>query len=418
MGIKYNIPRGTFDVLPKDSFKWEYVENVYRNVAKNFGYKEIRTPIFEYTELFERSSGETSDVVQKEMYRFSDRKDRVLALRPEGTAPVIRSYIENNLGSDGHIVKLFYIGEMFRYNRPQTGRSRQFSQFGAECIGSNNPYYDAEIIALFYTFLQTLNLKNFIVEINSIGCTDCSSIYNKSLNEYYKESFNKLCPDCQIRFAKNPKRLLDCKVEKCKDMSEKAPSILDSLDEKCDLHFKFVQKYLKLLKIPFVINERIVRGLDYYTQTAFEFIPNDNNKSQNALGGGGRYNGLINLMGGKETPAVGFAGGITRLLLYLEKENLHQQDTSHPKYYVISLGEETTSVALYIVYYLREKGIYAEFDIEKKSMKSQMKNADRLKSEYVIILGENEVKHNVLTIKNMVSGDQKNISIDALDQLV
>ena len=409
MAIKYNIPRGTYDILPRDSYQWQYVENIFRQVATSFGYREIRTPIFEYEEVFSRSSGETSDIVQKEMYCFSDRKDRVLALRPEGTAPVIRSFVENNLGADGNTTKLFYIGEMFRYNRPQTGRSRQFSQFGAENIGSDNPYNDAELIALFYTYLQALGLQKFIVEINSIGCPDCSEIYNKSLRDYFSKSFADLCSDCQQRYDKNPKRLLDCKVDKCKELAANAPSILDSLDQKCQIHFDQVQSYLNQLKIPFTVNPKIVRGLDYYTQTAFEVIPVGNDKSQNAIGGGGRYNGLIAMMGGKDTPAIGFAGGFTRLLAACEAENLLPTADAHPLYYIVAMGDTATAKAIEILLYLRKNNIFAEFDIDKKSMKAQMKNADKMNAEYVIILGDDEIASQKMTIKNMKSGQQRDL---------
>ena len=416
MNTKYTVPRGTSDILPKDAYKWEYMESLFRKVAKSFGYQEICTPIFEQTEVFERSAGDTTDIVQKEMYRFQDKKGRTFALRPEGTAPVIRSYIENNLGSDGQITKLFYIGNMFRYDRPQAGRSRQFSQYGCECIGTVHPYYDAENIAVFWTYLKTLGLKNFVVEINSIGCPNCSETYNTVLKEYFQKSLEILCPDCQSRYEKNPKRLLDCKVPQCKEIAMKSPSMLDFLDERCQIHFGEVQRYLKILKVNYIVNSRIVRGLDYYTQTAFEFI-NNNLGSQNALGGGGRYDGLVQQMGGKDTPAVGFAGGFSRLLLSLEQENLYQGEFARPKYYIISFNEETTSKAIEILDFLRNKGIYAEFEIEKTSMKSQMKSADRLKAEYTIILGEDELSQNMLSLKNMTTGEQKQIALDKIEEL-
>lgn len=417
MSFKYSVPRGTYDILPKDAYKWEYIEKVFREVAKSFGYQEISTPIFEQVEVFERSAGDTTDIVQKEMYRFQDKKGRTFALRPEGTAPVIRSFVENNLGADGNITKLFYIGPMFRYDRPQAGRSRQFSQYGLECIGTNHPFYDAETIAVFYTYLKTLGLKNFIVEINSIGCPDCSEVYNEALKNYFKDSLEILCPDCKNRFDKNPKRLLDCKIDKCKDVAKNAPSMLDYLDEKCKIHFADVQKYLNIMQVPFTINPKIVRGLDYYSQTAFEFI-NNNLGSQNALGGGGRYNGLIQQMGGKDTPAVGFAGGISRLLLSLEQEHLYQGENPKPKFYLVTFGEAVLEKAIQVLAFLRNKGVYAEFDMEKTSMKAQMKSADRLKAEYAIIIGEDEIKQNQIAVKNMESGEQKNISLDNLEDLL
>ena len=417
MSVKFTVPRGTNDVLPKDSFKWEYTESVFRKVAKSYGYSEIITPIFEHVEVFDRSADDTTDIVQKEMYRFQDKKGRVFALRPEGTAPVIRSYIENNMGADGNITKLFYIGHMFRYDRPQAGRSRQFSQYGLECIGSAHPYYDAETIAVFYTYLKELGLKNFVVEINSIGCSDCSVVYNNALQVYFKDNLSKMCPDCVNRYDKNPKRLLDCKVETCKQLSKNAPSMLDYLDEKCQNHFKSVQDNLKLLNIPFVVNPKIVRGLDYYTQTAFEFI-NANLGSQNALGGGGRYDGLINQMGGKPTPAIGFAGGFSRLLISLEQENLYAGESASPLYYITTFGDLPSQKGIEVLNYLRNNGIYAEFDMEKTSMKSQMKSADRYKAKYTIIIGEDELAANNIAIKNMTDGVQTVLSLDKLSELL
>jgi histidyl-tRNA synthetase len=351
------------------------------------------------------------------MYRFSDRKGRTFALRPEGTAPVIRSYIENNLGEQKNILKLFYIGSMFRYDRPQAGRSRQFSQYGIECIGSNHPYYDAETIAVFYTFLQTLSLKHYTVEINSIGCENCSRVYNNALAEYYQTFFHNLCSDCKNRFEKNPKRLLDCKVDTCKKYSFDAPIMLDHLDSECHSHFEQVQQYLDIMKVPFVINPRIVRGLDYYTQTAFEFI-NNQLGAQNALGGGGRYNSLIEQMGGKNTPAIGFAGGFSRLIMSIEKENINMGEYPKPKYYIVTFGDETTETGIQILNYLRNNGVYVEFDIEKTSMKAQMKNADKYKASHVIIIGDDEQKSGLLTIKDMTSGTQTSHPIDKIADLI
>jgi len=400
MTTRYTVPRGTYDILPSDSFKWEFLESTFRQVAKLYGYREISTPMFEQVEVFERSAGDKTDIVQKEMYRFTDRKGRSFALRPEGTAPVIRSFVENNLGANVNVTKLFYIGSMFRYDRPQSGRSRQFSQYGCECIGSNHPYYDAENIAVFWTYLKTLGLKNFVVEINSIGCPDCSEAYHIALKQYFYKSLDVLCPDCKDRYEKKPKRLLDCKVSKCKEISLYAPSMLDFLDQKCNTHFLEVQKYLDMFQIAYIVNPRIVRGLDYYSQTAFEFI-NNNLGAQNALGGGGRYDGLVQQMGGKDTPAVGFAGGFSRLLLSMEQENLYQGENQRPKYYIATLSEKATPVAIKLIHFLRTKGHYTEFEIEKTSMKAQMKSADKLKAEFVIFLGEEEIEKKYLTIKNM-----------------
>lgn len=416
MAVKYSIPRGTFDVLPKDSYKWEYLENKFRQVAKRFGYQEIVTPMFENSEVFERSVGDSSDIVQKEMYKFTDKKGRVFALRPEGTAPVIRSYVENNLGADSNIAKLMYIGPMFRYDRPQAGRSRQFSQFGVECIGSNHPYYDAEVIQVFYTFLKEIGLSNFSVEINSIGCSKCTNVYNQALVEYFTPHLEEMCEDCKNRINKNPKRLLDCKVKVCKEIAKAAPSMLDYLDEECSQHFKQVQTYLTQMKVPFIVNPRIVRGLDYYTHTAFEFI-NNNLGSQNALGGGGRYNGLVEQFGGKATPGIGFAGGLTRLLISLEQENLFMGKEPKPDFYFIALGERVMAKAIEIISWLRSNHFNVDFDIEKPSMKAQMKNANKVGAKIALILGEDEFDKHIIIHKDLDSGEQKSIHLDDFEDL-
>lgn len=416
MSIKYTIPRGTFDVLPKDSYKWEMIETKFRHVANRFGYKEIITPIFEHAEVFERSVGDTSDIVQKEMYRFTDRKGRVFALRPEGTAPVIRSYVENNLGQDNSPTKLFYIGPMFRYDRPQAGRSRQFSQYGIECIGSNNPYYDAEVIQLFYIFLKDIGLQNFSVEVNSVGCATCSESYNQALTEYFTPHLEELCGDCKNRINKNPRRLLDCKVHSCKAIAEHAPLMLDYLDEECQNHFAQVQYYLKLMKVPFVVNSRIVRGLDYYTNTAFEFI-NNNLGAQNALGGGGRYNKLVEQFGGKPTPGIGFAGGLTRLLISMENENLLSDIEPAPTFYFIAVGEEATLLAIDMIGWMRKNFIHVEFFPDKGSLKAQLKNANRLNARLAIIIGEDELKRNVFLQKDLQTGEQIEFNLESFEEL-
>jgi histidyl-tRNA synthetase len=417
MSLKFTVPRGTSDILPRDAYKWNYIEHVFIGVAQAFGYKQIVTPIFEHCEVFERSAGDSTDIVQKEMYKFSDKKGRLFALRPEGTAPVMRSIIENNLHIPGQVTKLFYTGQMFRYDRPQAGRSRQFSQYGCECVGSTHPYYDAESIALFYTFLTALDLKNFIVEINSIGCSICSVVYNDALKIYFEKYLEKLCLDCVNRYEKNPKRLLDCKVETCIEYNKNAPSMLDYLDDSCAEHFTEVQNFLKMLEVPYVINPRIVRGLDYYSQTAYEFI-NKNLGSQNALGGGGRYDSLIEQMGGRATPGVGFAGGFSRLILSLENENLYMGAEPTPIFYMVNCGDECVSTALSVISFLRKNGLCVEFEIDKKTMKSQMKSADRLGVLYTIIIGPEEIAHKRISVKYMPTGEQQFFHIDKLSELV
>ncbi|HNQ42967.1 MAG TPA: histidine--tRNA ligase [Candidatus Cloacimonadota bacterium] len=403
--MKYKIPRGTFDILPPASARWQYVISVFRKTAESFGYQEITTPIFEQSELFERSSGESSDVVQKEMYRFSDRKGRSLALRPEGTAPVVRSYVENNLGMLSSRQKLYYVGPMFRYDRPQAGRFRQFYQYGIEFIGSDNPYYDAEVIALEMTFLAALGLQNLRLEINSVGCKACSGAYEEALKAYYRPHLPQLCTDCQNRFELKPRRLLDCKVTSCRQFRAGAPSQLDYLDATCREHFDSVQRYLKLMNVAYEINPAIVRGLDYYTNTAFEVLY-DSLGAQNTLAGGGRYNYLIEQIGGKSTPAIGFAGGFERLLLALEQESVELPDELKPDAYLICAGEKAVNLAMPLLISLRTQGLYVDFNADKASFKAQMKAADACGARYAIIIGDDEVDSGKVTVKDLQSGEQ------------
>ena len=409
--MKYNIPRGTFDILPEDSYKWQFLQNSFRKMATCFGYEEITTPIFEVAELFERSSGESSDVVQKEMYRFQDKKGREFALRPEGTAPVVRSYVENHLDKLSSRTKLFYLGPMFRYDRPQAGRYRQFYQYGIEFIGSNNPYYDAEVIAVAFLWLNKLGLNNLRLEINSVGCPDCSAVYDKALQEYYRPFLPKLCPDCVKQLETNPRRLLDCKLPSCIELRNNAPSQMDYLDESCKKHFSAVCDYLQAMNIPYTINPRIVRGLDYYTNTAFEIIY-DGLGAQNSLVGGGRYNGLIAQIGGKSIPAIGFAGGFERLLLALEEEKIELIPPSKPDAYLVCVGENTRLQILPYLNALRTKGLIVDYDPDKSSLKAQLKSADTSGAKYAIIIGENELATKTVNLKNLQTGEQIAIPMD------
>ena len=411
--MNYKIPRGTYDILPEASFKWQKIIEVFRQVANSYGFEEIITPIFEVAGLFERSSGESSDVVQKEMYRFTDQKGRVFALRPEGTAPVVRSYIENHLGRKAGHNKLYYAGAMFRYDRPQAGRYRQFYQYGIESIGSNHPFYDAEVIALLLDYLARLGLKQARQEINSVGCTNCSKDYDEALKAYYQPHLAQLCLDCQTRYDQNPRRLLDCKVPSCQVFRDKAPVQLDYLDAPCQEHFDALKKYLDFFEITYTINPQIVRGLDYYTNTAFEIIYDDLG-AQNSLAGGGRYNALVEQLGGKDTPAVGFAGGFERLLLALEKEGISPGESPQAFIYMVMMGEEAQKAGLPVMRKLREKGLRVDFNPEKGSFKSQMKAADASSAEYCVIIGEDELANKSFAIKDMQSGQQENLSLAGL----
>ncbi len=415
--MQYKIPRGTFDILPSESHRWQKVISTFRETALSFGYEEIVTPIFEQVELFERSSGESSDIIQKEMYRFQDKKERWLALRPEGTAPVVRSYLENHMEAGARINKLYYIGPMFRYDRPQAGRYRQFYQYGAECIGSHHPFYDAEIISLQTTFLNRLGLKDIKLEINSVGCPNCSKDYDKALIDYFSPHIEELCPDCQNRLKTKPRRLLDCKVPHCKSIAGKAPSMLDYLDAECRKHFEQVQDYLKLMNIPYDINPRIVRGLDYYTHTAFEFL-NPALGAQNAISGGGRYDGLFNQIGGKDIPAVGIAGGFERLLLSLETEMIDLGGKAKPDAYLVLVGEEARKKGTKLLADMRQSGFSVIYDPEKESFKAQLKAADNQSARYALIIGEDEIARGIVTVKNLQTGEQQEIDADEVSELV
>ena len=411
--MNYKIPRGTYDIMPKDSARWHHVIDTFRLVAQRFGYEEITTPIFEMAGLFERSSGESSDVVQKEMYRFADQKGRTFALRPEGTAGVVRAYVEKSLDRVGGRNKYYYIGPMFRYDRPQAGRYRQFYQYGIEFIGSNHPYYDAEVIALEMQFLAELGLKNVSLEINSVGCAQCSLTYDEALRAYYQPHLAELCPDCQNRFEVRPRRLLDCKVAFCQSLRKAAPSQLDYLDQDCKEHFSEVQNYLDQMGVKYRVNPAIVRGLDYYSNTAFELIV-EALGAQDAIAGGGRYNGLISQLGGKDTPAVGFAGGFERLLLALEKEGIAGYEPINPTIYVIGIGEETRLMALEYITKLRQDGIYVDYNPDKSSFKAQMKAADASNARYALIIGEDELASKLPTLKDLESSQQQSVDYQQL----
>ena len=402
------LPKGTSDILPAGIDYWYYLENITREVLQNYGYREIRTPAFEHTELFVRGIGETTDIVQKEMFTFQDRKGRNLTLRPEGTAPVVRAYLEHNLGRENPLSKLFYIGSMFRCEKPQAGRYRQFNQFGAEAIGSPFPAIDAEIIASALSVYKELGLTDLKLMLNSVGCRECRPQYLKTLKDYFQEKKDLLCADCKQRYEQNPLRILDCKKEKCRIVIKGCPSIFDYLCEDCANHFNTLIYYLDNIGIAYQINPLLVRGLDYYTKTAFEIISGELG-AQNAVGGGGRYDYLVEELGGKHTPAVGFAAGIERILETMVKQNVKVPVWEGIKVFIAATSQEQTVSALSIANQLREKGISAEMDFLAKSLKSQMRTANKLQVPYVLILGPEELKEDKVTIKNMVDGAQEEI---------
>ncbi|MBO7151457.1 MAG: histidine--tRNA ligase [Clostridia bacterium] len=407
------MPKGTKDMLPSEAYKWHYVEDIARRTAHSFGFKEIRTPKFEHTELFLRGVGETTDIVNKEMYTFNDKGDRSMTLRPEGTAGVARSYIENGLAQNGLPLKTYYIASIFRYEKPQNGRLREHHQFGVEMYGSDLPKADVEVISLANTFLHNVGLKELALNINSIGCKECRAKYNQALKEYIGANLDGMCATCKSRFDKNPLRILDCKEERCKAITANAPKILDYLCDDCKEHFDGVQKGLKALDIPFIVNSGIVRGLDYYTRTVFEFVSTDIG-AQGTVCGGGRYNHLVEEVGGKPTPAAGFGLGLERLLLVLENTNNLRAEEKGIDVYVAPLGERASDESQAICQQLRVAGLSAETDLMGRSLKAQMKYADKINAHYVAIIGDDELDQGVATVKNMKEGESKQITLDDL----
>jgi len=404
------LPKGTQDILPKDIEKWNYAEKIIKEVSTRFGYREIRTPIFEYTELFARGIGESTDIVTKEMFTFLDRKERSLTLRPEGTAPVVRAYLEQRMNRLSPVTKLFYLGPMFRSEKPQAGRFRQFHQFGAEIIGTMSPQADVEIIFLCLEIFRELGLKNLKILINSVGCKKCRTLYIKELKDSIQKEIDNLCPDCQERYYKNPLRILDCKKETCQGIIKRAPIITQYLCPECQKHFQEVKQYLDILKLKYHIQPRLVRGFDYYTKTAFEIICTELG-AQNAIGGGGRYDNLVEELGGKPTPAVGFAAGIERTILALQQQNIEWSEEGGTTVFIAKIKEEKNLLAFELLQKIRSAGISAETDYSSRSLKAQMRLADRLKAKYTIILGEEELSRDKVLLRNMQTKEQKEIEI-------
>ncbi len=403
--MQVKAPRGTYDILPPDSAKWQHMEKIMREVAELYGYKEIRTPIFEHTELFERGVGATTDIVSKEMYTFTDKSERSLTLRPEGTASCARSFIEHSIYGGVMPVKWYYYGPMFRYDRPQTGRYRQFRQFGIEAFGSNSPFLDAEVIILLVDILKRLGLKEYELHLNSVGCPECRQVYRDRLIEHIKPVTLKLCKDCQVRYMQNPLRVLDCKVESCHEAIKGYPVLADSLCENCNTHYETVQTVLRDNQIQFIQDNNLVRGLDYYTNTAFEIhIPGIG--AQSAVGGGGRYNGLVKDCGGPDVPGIGFALGMERLLLAMDSLESPPADHSIIDVLVIVMNESLESKAMQFLGKLRNENIRADKDYTNRSTKAQMKYADKLGAKLVIIIGEDEAANNYYTVRDMATSKQ------------
>ena len=405
-----NAPRGTKDILPDSVGDWNYVEGEIRELCRRFGYSEIRTPIFEHTELFQRGIGEGTDVVDKEMYTFTDRGDRSITLRPENTASAVRAYLQNKLYAESNLVKLFYIGSMFRYDRPQAGRMREFHQFGVEALGEANPAVDAEVILLAMSLLEGLGLKDLELSINSVGCPKCRSKYRTMLQDFFQDKLDDLCEDCRSRFDRSPLRILDCKKDSDKPYMADAPKITDCLCDECSDHFAKLKEHLANAGISFQHDPRLVRGLDYYTKTAFE-IKYPPLGAQSAVAGGGRYDGLIEEMGGNPTPAVGFATGLERLLLALESQNLLPEKNRSVDAYVVALGEAAQSEGFKLLNNLRKAGLSAAMDFAGRSMKAQMKQANKLGARYALILGDDEIAEGVVMLRSMSDSQQEKVAL-------
>ena len=408
-------PKGTYDIYGKRSLMMNYLKEVFSNLIDKYNVSYFETPMFESSELFHRGVGETTDIVSKETYDFKDRGDRNMTLRPEGTAGIVRSFIENKLYAESLPLKAWYMGPMFRYERPQAGRYREFYQIGFECFGTYDPMMDAEVISIVYNFFNLLGLKGVKVNINTLGDKESREMYHKALMDYFKPYLNELCDDCNRRFEKNPLRILDCKVDADKEFMKCAPRMTDYLNEVSKEHFSLVKNYLDAMNIDYEVNSNIVRGLDYYTHTVFEVVADIKNfGSQNVLAGGGRYNNLVENIGGPSVPGVGFAIGVERLLLALEYEGLDNIEFNPVDVYIFGASDNEKEYIMKLANGLRGSGFKIDVDYESKSFKNNFKRADKLKSKFVIIIGEEEVKTKVLTVKNNKAKEEYKVSIDEL----
>ncbi len=417
MGETIKSLKGFQDVLPNDSYKWQFVEQLTRETAALFGFQEIRFPTVEYTGLFNRSVGDTTDVVQKEMYTFMDKGNRSVTLRPEGTAGTVRAVMQNGLLNDSLPLRLSYITSCFRNENPQAGRLREFHQFGIEMFGAQSPNADAEVIGVAHEIFERLGLKNITLEINSIGCPACRKAYHDALKAYFSAASEKLCGTCLERLEKNPLRILDCKSPICKEIAKDAPLGIDYLCDECKEHFEGVKQRLSLMGIAYRVNPRIVRGLDYYTKTVFEFISNDLG-AQSTVCGGGRYDGLIETMGGNSTPGLGFGMGLERLLLILEAQQVEIPKPSVCQLYLGSMGEAASLKALELVTALRKDGYYVECDTMNRSVKAQMKYANKLGARLSAIIGDSELESGTLQLKDMLTGETESVAFDQLSERI
>ena len=408
--MEIRAPRGTNDILPQDTAKWQYLEQKSKEIFSTYNYEEIRTPIFEKTGLFQRGIGEATDIVEKEMYTFEDKGGRSITLRPEGTASVVRSFLENKIYGQAQPTKYYYCGPMFRYERPQSGRYRQFHQIGVEVFGADSPAIDAEIISLGMNFISELGLKNLEVQLNSVGCPKCRASYKQKLLDYFEPYLDQLCSDCQNRYETNPLRILDCKVDRDQDFMADAPKIYEELCDECADHFSGVKEYLDILNIDYNLDATLVRGLDYYTKTAFEVVCKELG-AQDTVFGGGRYDKLAEEIGGRDVPGIGFAMGMERILLALEEQDIELPINQEIDLFITTIGEEAEKTAFRYLHDLRKENIKVEMDYLNRSVKGQMKCADRNNAQYSIILGGNELEKGVATVREMKTGDQEEIEL-------
>jgi histidyl-tRNA synthetase len=406
----YQAPRGTQDILPHDQAYWRFVEEKAEKICQLYGYKRIDTPVFEQTSLFRRSVGEGTDIVEKQMYTFEDQGGDSMTLRPEGTAPVCRAYIEHGMHNLPQPVRLYYIGPIFRYERPQAGRYRQHRQFGVEAIGDADPALDAEVVGMAWYFYASLGLKGLTLQLNSIGCQVCRPDYLEKLRQYYSGHAQALCPDCRRRLQQNPLRLLDCKKPSCQEIVKGAPEIAEHLCPQCASHFDALKGYLEGLQIPYELNPYLVRGLDYYTRTVFEIQPQEGG-AQSALGGGGRYDGLIEQLGGTPAPAIGFATGLERIILNLHHQGINLPPIPGPAVYIAYLGEDAKKEAIRLAAKLRQAGIGATIALGDKSLKSRLKQANSLALPQTLIIGDDELKKGVAVLRDMAMGEQVEVPL-------
>lgn len=404
-------PRGTKDVLPIEVYKWHYVEGIMREVARRFGFLEVRTPTFEHTELFERGIGDTTDVVEKEMYTFKDRSDRSITLKPEGTAPAARVFIEHKLYADAQPTKMYYITPVFRYEKPQAGRYREHHQFGIEVFGAANPSVDAEVINVAMTIYKELGIQNTELRINNIGCPKCRKEYNEILKGYLAERLDKLCPTCNNRFERNPLRIIDCKNDKCQEQLVDVPLMLHHICDECHDHFEGLKRHLEAIGLNYIVDPRIVRGLDYYTKTAFEIITDEAGK-KGTLCGGGRYDHLVEICGGPATPGVGFGMGLERTILALETQGVDIPEPEGLEVFIVTMGDEADLAGFRLLNEIRAEGIAADQDHMYRSIKGKFKYADKLGVKYTIVIGEDELKKGIVVLKHMESGEQEEITFE------